>query len=209
MKYGPDEDRNLNGDVSNRGRKDDPALTKRLTACMIEALAADGYDALRLDDIAKAIGTSKQSIYRRWPSKAAFAAAALELELARIPIPVPERVNAARDLHRLVRGYLTELRGNTGKALLQVRTLPAFQVLVRNLEQDIGFHIRQCLIATPFERDLEARAALVLGLIWQQLFNVHFGFAGLDQAGLESGIYMVLGLVAPRDPIVSGDLPGL
>ena len=199
----------MSANVPRRGRKDDPALTGRLKTGMIEALASAGFDALRLEDIAKSTGTSKQAIYRRWPTKAGFAAAALGDVLGRIPVPVPERINAARDLHRLVRGYLDGLEGGTGKALLHSRTLPAFQQVIRGFEDEIRFHIRQCLIATPFEQDLQARTELVIGLIWQQLFDQCFGSGGLDEAGIESGIYLVLGLVAPREPAASRGLPRL
>ncbi|QDG76677.1 TetR/AcrR family transcriptional regulator [Labrenzia sp. PHM005] len=200
MKYGPGEDRNITMRSPRRGRKDDPGLTDRLQAAMIQALAREGFEAVRVEEIARAARTSKQAIYRRWPGKEAFAVAALECGLSKVLPPVPERANAARDLHRLVGAYLNGLAGDTGKAVIKIRAYPGFEPLVQQLEEEIRFHVRHCLIATPFEQDLSARAALILGLIWQDLYDRHLGPGGLTQAGLESAIYLVLGLVAPQAP---------
>ncbi len=209
MEYGPDEDRNMTAETTRRGRKDDPALTQRLLEAMIHALAEAGFEAVRLDDIARVTGTSKQAIYRRWPDKKAFAVVSVEQALDRISVPVPERFNAARDLHRLVRGYLAALEGDTGNALLQVRPIPTFGTLIERFEGEVGFHIRQCLIATHFEPDLQARTTLIIGLVWQQIFALRSRNSGLQEGDLESAIYLVLGLLAPRDPAVSNNGPGL
>jgi len=200
MKYGPDGDRKMTTAFNRRGRKDDTALTGRLQAAMIEALAGEGFDAVRLEDIAAHIGTSKQAIYRRWDSKEAYALDALRQGLLQVQVPLPERANAARDLYRLVAGYRAGLSGPLGPALLRVRAVTGFAPLVEEFEDDIRFHVRQCLIATPFDRDLDIRASLVLGFLWQDLFDRQFGRGGFDGSALESAIYLLLGLVAPRGP---------
>lgn len=184
---------------ANRGRKDDPDLTYRLLDTMVQALAGAGFEAVRLEAIAQTARTSKQAVYRRWPGKEVFAVAALTQGIGRLVIPVPERSNAARDLHRMVMAYLDSLNNDVGQALVKVRACSEFDKPVREFEEDIRFHVRQCLIATPFEQDLPARATLVLGLIWQELSDRLSGRSGLDTAGLESAIYLVLGLFGPRD----------
>ncbi|WP_420340287.1 TetR/AcrR family transcriptional regulator [Roseibium sp.] len=194
---------------TRRGRKDDPGLTDRLQSAMVRALAHHGYEPVRLDDLANTAGTSKQAIYRRWSGKQDFALAALQTALFQIPAPRPERTITARDLYRLIAGYRGALNSDLGKALLHVRTVPAFGSLLTDFEDEIRFHIRQCLIATPFEQDLQAKTTLILGLIWQDLFDLHFGRGGLDDAGLESAIYLLLGLTAPRSSVEQSPLPGL
>lgn len=42
-------------------------------------LAGVGYEALSLTAVAREAGTTRQALYRRWPTKAALAAAALEV----------------------------------------------------------------------------------------------------------------------------------
>ncbi|WP_306149019.1 MULTISPECIES: TetR/AcrR family transcriptional regulator [unclassified Roseibium] len=194
---------------TRRGRKDDPSLTGRLQSAMVRALAYHGYDPVRLDDLANTAGTSKQAIYRRWSGKQDFALSALQTALFQIPAPRPERTNTAQDLYRLIFGYRTTLNSDLGKALLHVRTVPIFGSLLTDFEDEVRFHIRQCLIATPFEQDLQAKTTLILGLIWQDLFDLHFGRGGLDDAELESAIYLLLGLTAPRPSAEQSPLPGL
>jgi AcrR family transcriptional regulator len=209
MKYGPDEDRIMSDGSTRRGRKDDPSLTGRLQSAMMRALAHQGYEPVRLDNLANTAGTSKQAIYRRWSGKQDYALATLHTALFQIPAPTPERTNTARDLYRLIAGYRAALNSDLGKALLQVRVVPEFRSLIFEFEDEIRFHIRQCLIATPFEQDLQAKTTLILGLIWQDLFDLHFGRGGLDDAGLESAIYLLLGLTAPRSSVEQSPLPGL
>ncbi len=195
--------------ATRRGRKEDPGLTGRLQSAMVGALARHGYEPVRLDDLANAAGTSKQAIYRRWSGKQNFALSALQTALFQIPAPRPERTNTTRDLYRLIAGYRAALSSDLGKALLQVRAVPEFRSLLAEFEDEIRFHIRQCLIATPFEQDIQAKTTLILGLIWQELFDLHFGRGGLDDTGLESAIYLFLGLTAPRSSADAFPLPGL
>jgi AcrR family transcriptional regulator len=74
---------------TRRGRKDDPSLTGRLQSAMMRALAHQGYEPVRLDNLANTAGTSKQAIYRRWSGKQDFALAALQTVLFQIPHPDP------------------------------------------------------------------------------------------------------------------------
>ncbi|MEC9468369.1 MAG: hypothetical protein VYA18_01520, partial [Pseudomonadota bacterium] len=66
--------------------------------------------------------------------------------------------------------------------------------------------LRQIFIATPFEADMEARIDLLLGLIYFRLLirNIR-----IETRDIETAIYLVLGLVAPRQPVPRPDLPGL
>ncbi|WP_241898119.1 MULTISPECIES: TetR/AcrR family transcriptional regulator [unclassified Leucobacter] len=55
---------------------------------MRRAIAAEGYEALTIEGLAEAAGTSKQTIYRWWPSKAAILGEALLDE--ELPNALPE-----------------------------------------------------------------------------------------------------------------------
>lgn len=207
-------------DIKRSGRKNDPRLTERLLGVMLTALGQEGFDAVRLDALALAARTSKQAIYRRWPSKAVYAQEAVSWGYERIDVPAPERRSAAQDLFRLLRACQAAFSGDLGRALVRVAGNEAFAGVFRTHEEKTRFHVRQCLIATPFEQDLEVRADLVLALILQELHRLHgnaFGGPsdrglndrGLNDRGLETAIYLVLGLVAPRDLAPAGALPGL
>jgi AcrR family transcriptional regulator len=64
-------------------------------------LADGGYAGFRLDALAARAGVAKTTILRRWPSKAAVVAAAVE-RLALQTIDIPESGTLRGDLHALV-----------------------------------------------------------------------------------------------------------
>lgn len=60
-----------------KGRPLDDELTGRVLTEVREALDAVGYVNLKIEKIAAAVGCGKTTIYRRWPTKAEVAAAAI------------------------------------------------------------------------------------------------------------------------------------
>lgn len=60
-----------------RGRRRDPGIDERVLAVAGSQLAASGYEAMSIAAVANAAGTTRQAVYRRWPTKASLAAAAL------------------------------------------------------------------------------------------------------------------------------------
>jgi AcrR family transcriptional regulator len=61
-----------------RGRRRDPQIDVRVLAVASRHLAAAGYEALSVAAVAEEAGTTRQAVYRRWPSKATLASAALQ-----------------------------------------------------------------------------------------------------------------------------------
>ena len=60
-----------------RGRPRDEDIDARLLEVTLRHLARDGYRGLSLVAVARDAGTSRQAVYRRWPSKADLATAAI------------------------------------------------------------------------------------------------------------------------------------
>src|SRR4051812_49977809 len=58
-----------------RGRPRDGALDERILEQVLALLGSRGYGGLTLDELAARSGVAKSTILRRWPSKAAGAAA--------------------------------------------------------------------------------------------------------------------------------------
>ena len=56
--------------VVDFGRPRDPRIDGAVLRATVELLAETGYPGLLVSAIAERAGTSKPSIYRRWPSKA-------------------------------------------------------------------------------------------------------------------------------------------
>ena len=65
-----------NGPVSP-GRPRNPDIDQAVLAAARRELAHRGYDAMSLVTIAEEAGTTRQALYRRWPSKADLATAAI------------------------------------------------------------------------------------------------------------------------------------
>jgi AcrR family transcriptional regulator len=71
----------------NRGRARDPDIDARVLAAAHRHLSAHGYEAMSLTAIAVEAQTTRQALYRRWPTKASLAAAAAALD--RVPDDEP------------------------------------------------------------------------------------------------------------------------
>ena len=59
------------------GRPRDPAAERAIIAATLELLAAEGYEGVRVAQVARRARVSKATIYRRWPSKTRLVVAAL------------------------------------------------------------------------------------------------------------------------------------
>ena len=59
------------------GRPRDPEIDRAVLAAARRHLAAHGYDAMSVVGVAEEAGTTRQALYRRWPSKADLATAAI------------------------------------------------------------------------------------------------------------------------------------
>ena len=77
-------------------------------------LADVGYARLRLDALAERAGVAKTTILRRWPSKAAVAAAAVQ-RLALQTADVPESHNLREDLQALLSNAVAAFAGGPGR----------------------------------------------------------------------------------------------
>lgn len=60
-----------------RGRARDPDIDARILAVANRHLSTHGYEAMSLTAVAHEAHTTRQALYRRWPTKASLAAAAL------------------------------------------------------------------------------------------------------------------------------------
>jgi AcrR family transcriptional regulator len=60
-----------------RGRARDPDIDARILAVASSHLSTVGYEAMSLAAVAQEANTTRQALYRRWPTKASLAAAAL------------------------------------------------------------------------------------------------------------------------------------
>jgi len=183
------------------GRPQALRVTEALLAATIDELIGKGYASTTIAAIAARASTSKQAVYRRYGGKAELVAAALKHAFAEIRLAPPERSSVAEDLRRnlqaLVSSYCQGRLGLLFKALLPYKAQKELSQVFADLEESQRFALRQIFIATPFEHEMETRIDLLLGLIHYRLLLRE---ADIGDADIEAAIYLVLGLVPPKEP---------
>src|SRR4051812_48690787 len=97
-----------------RGRPPSPGVDERILDAALAMLAAGGYAGFRLEALATRAGVAKTTILRRWPSKAAVAAAAVE-RLALQTVDLPESGTLRGDLHALLTSAVTVFTHGDGR----------------------------------------------------------------------------------------------
>ncbi|MDT0275216.1 TetR/AcrR family transcriptional regulator [Blastococcus goldschmidtiae] len=128
--------------LSDRVREDVHAAVRRL-------LVAEGYAAMRLEDVAAAAGVHKSTLYRQWATKAQLVRDVLvagELE----HYPRVDEGSLAADVEALVQGLTRLFRSPTTVAFVQTRATaddPELRAGLHELaRQDTAF------MRLPFER---------------------------------------------------------
>ncbi|WP_417671395.1 TetR/AcrR family transcriptional regulator [Roseibium sp.] len=184
---------------SGRPRQHD--LTRNILDAALASLADEGYEATTIAQVAQAARTSKQAIYRRWPNKEAMIAAAIEQGFAAMTLSAPERRSVSQDLLHCLGEIVTCLQetplGNALKSTIFMRNNVALSRALHNANEHQRLILRQILIATPFEVDMEVKIDLLLGLPTSKIV---IQGQKMTPEGLESAIEIVLGLTAPRAP---------
>src|SRR3954471_10558416 len=101
---------------ARRGRRLSPEIGDRILQETMAMLADVGYAQLRLDALAALAGVAKTTILRRWPSKAAVAAAAVQ-RLALETAEVPESSSLREDLQALLTNAVAAFATGPGRFL--------------------------------------------------------------------------------------------
>jgi AcrR family transcriptional regulator len=97
-----------------RGRPPSPGVDERILEAALAMLADGGYAGFRLEALAARAGVAKTTILRRWPSKAAVAAAAVE-RLALQTVDLPASGTLRGDLHALLTSAVTVFTHGDGR----------------------------------------------------------------------------------------------
>lgn len=102
--------------VKSQGRPRSPDTDERILKAALRQMAEEGYSRMSIDAIAAEAGTTKPTIYRRWPGKEALAVAALE-HLQTQEQPVPSGATEA-DLIALLSDFRKKLLRPNGMAMI-------------------------------------------------------------------------------------------
>lgn len=120
----------LSGETSaksgRRGRARDPEIDARILAVAKRHLSSVGYEAMSLAAVAHEAGTTRQALYRRWPTKASLAAAAVRAAADAGPEAASEDplTDLATELADFQRGVSRPGRMSLVGTMLQDSTAP-------------------------------------------------------------------------------------
>lgn len=98
-----------------RGRPRSPEVDQAILEAALDLLAESGWEGMAMEAIAQRGGVGKAAIYRRWSSKAAVLAAAVDNLVSEIRIP--DMGTIREDLMALMTGAVTLYRGRAGRLM--------------------------------------------------------------------------------------------
>jgi AcrR family transcriptional regulator len=76
-------------------------VIERVLDLALEAIAREGVDRLRIPELARQAGLNKTSVYRRWPTREALVAAALDRAMGH-DVPLPDTGSLHGDVVAMV-----------------------------------------------------------------------------------------------------------
>lgn len=174
----------------------------------LEELATVGLEGLSVERIARAAEVNKTSIYRRWPTREALVAAALEGVLDSVAAQAPDTGSLRGDLLGLLEPVVDFLGQPTGKAVVRAAFAESSASSVaamaaRRLEQQATGPVR-ALVARARARG-EWRAGvkgeqLLFMLVGAAIHRAMLEHAELTKRWLGSLVDLALQGVLPREP---------
>ena len=103
----------------DRGRPRGETIERAILACTLDELAAHGLAGLSIERIAERSEVNKTSIYRRWPTKEALIAAAMEGVLVTASATLPGSGDLGADLLVVAKQVAALCKSSQGRALFR------------------------------------------------------------------------------------------
>ncbi len=157
--------------------------TRRIVETAIDLAERDGYEAVRLRDVASQAEVALGTVYRRFSSKEDILVAGLEVEMERLGRHIQnEPITGDSPIERLVNAFTVMTRALVAKPNLARALLRAVASGVpENTQRVAQFHATSTMFLTSvlFDLDLpEEEKALVAGLLQDIWFAKLVGWSG-------------------------------
>jgi len=181
-----------------RGRRRSEDSRQAILTAATEILRDSGYAGLSIEQIAQRSGTSKQTIYRWWPSKADVVMEALAAK-ADLRVQLPDLGSLAADLRAVLQSSFSLARAPEVSDLLRVLMAeaqldPAFAERFRS-----DFLVRRRRALAHVLARAGARGELAAGLSVDTASDVVFGVLW----------YRILAIPGPLDDALTDELVAL
>lgn len=152
-------------------------------------LGERGYGPMTVDEVAARAGVGKQTLYRRWPSKAAVVLDALTRQTAR-EVATPDSGSLREDVRTLLRNAFAVLRMGRAQVVASLMAEAQHDEAFAAAFRDTFVAPRRAVLAELLHRgilrgelgadtDVGFMVDLVYGPMWYRLLNRH---APLDDA---------------------------
>ena len=161
-----------------RGRPLEAELSSRILKSSLRLLARSGFHDFRLDDVAAQCATSKQAVYRRWPSKSHLASAAVVDGLARVNDTTPDSGSAIADLTRVLENAIDAWQstplGGALRSLIGERSNKQLAACLRKADAERRKVLRAILRRAEQKKeikplaDVELAIDMLLGGAWMR-----------------------------------------
>jgi len=196
-----------------RARRHGAELEDAILRAAAGELAELGYGGLTMDRVARRAGTNKNTIYRRWPSRAALGIAAYR-QLAATTAPSPDtgelRGDALELLRRANRSWSSPTGGILRALLAGARDDPQLLAQIQEHSTDAGSAPWLAILARAVARGeapadaLHLRVATVAVVLLRNEFIVHGYPAVPDDVLVEIVDEVYLPLIRGRRGVTSG-----
>jgi AcrR family transcriptional regulator len=173
----------VSGSPATLGRPRNETADAAILDAAVALLDKRGYQSMTVDDIAARAGVGKQTIYRRWPSKAAVVLEALTRRTA-AEVVAPDTGSVLEDVRSLLRSAFAALRAGRQKVVLSL-------MAEAQLSEEFALAFREQFIARRRQAladllqrgidrgelapdtDVEFVADMIYGPMWYRLLNRH------------------------------------
>jgi AcrR family transcriptional regulator len=190
------------------GRARGAPITEAVLASTLAELATSGLEALSVERIARQAEVNKTSIYRRWPTREALVAAALEGVLDSVASRVPDTGSLRGDLLGLLEPVVDFVGQATGRAVVRAALSDSSESSVAaaaatRLSRQATHPVRALMARARARGEWRAGASgeqLVFALVGAVIHRAMLEHAGLTKRWIGSLVDLVLLGVLPREP---------
>lgn len=191
------------GRAPRAGRPRDPDADRAIIAATLELIAEQGYDGVRVADVADRAGVAKTTMYRRWPSKTHLVLAALR---SAPPLDLIDTGSAEGDLRELlcqfigitesspIAGLLASLAAERQRDPRVAQVLDSF-VMERMRPLSLALQRGVARGEVAADADLDLVAGMLGGVVVMRLF---FG-GSTDPSTIDRLVKMVIRSAALAD----------
>lgn len=194
-----------------RGRPRSELCHASILDSVLSLLEREGYGALTIEGVARHAKVGKQSIYRRWRSKAELVLEAYASHVE-TKVPIPDRGSLHEDLLTFLGSAFRRLNRTSGSIM---RGLMAdgvhdadFNRLLRDVfilkrRQSVGQILARGLVRGELraDTDIDLMLDLLFGPIWYRLLSQHGKLDMVFAAGLCDALLRGFGLSALARPL--------